>query len=90
MLADPKLAKIRAALLQGAASLKGYTLQRDQLLFKGRLVIRKHSPLISSLLHEFHGSKIGGHSWVLKTYKRLAMEFYWKGMRRDVDSFVAA
>lgn len=42
------------------------------------------------LLTEFHGSKIGGHSGVLKTFKWLSSEFFWYGMKWDVISFVAA
>lgn len=46
------------------------------------MVIPQHSPLIPTLLQTFHGSKLGGHSG--------AMEFYWEGMRRNVESYVAA
>lgn len=88
--ADPELSKTVEGLLDGTQLSAGFTLQRGHLLYKGRLVVPLKSPLIPTLLREFHSSKIGGHSGVLKTYKRLALEFFWRGMRKDVESFVAA
>lgn len=39
---------------------------------------------IFHLLQEFHGSLVDGHSGVQKTYRRILVELYWKGMHRDV------
>ncbi|EXC02267.1 Transposon Ty3-I Gag-Pol polyprotein [Morus notabilis] len=87
---DLELNKTIEGLLAGTHSSMGFTLQRGHLLYKGRLVVPPKSPLIPILLREFHSSKIGGHSGVLKTYKRLALEFFWRRMRKDVESFMAA
>lgn len=46
------------------------------------------SPIIITLLKEFHSSPIGGHSGFLRTYKRLASVLYWQGMKKDVKRFV--
>ena len=32
----------------------------------------------------------GGHTGILKTYKRVAEQFYWKGMKTSIEKFVAA
>ena len=40
-------------------------------------------------MHEFHSTLQGGHTGVLKTYKRIAEQFYWKGMKQSVEKFVA-
>ena len=62
----------------------------QRLLYRGRLVFPRTSSHIPQLLAEFHGSAIGGHSGVLKTYRRLATELYWVGMKKDVEEMVAS
>ena len=59
------------------------------LLHKGRLVLPRNSNLIPSILIEFHMGLVGGHPGVLRTYKRVAQDFYWQGMRGDIQKFVA-
>lgn len=60
------------------------------LLYKGRILIPPSSPLRTTLLHEFHNSKVGGHSGVLRTYSRLAQSFFWEAMKKDVRQHVWA
>ncbi|KAL0541112.1 hypothetical protein IC582_021147 [Cucumis melo] len=36
------------------------------------------------MLSTYHDSVVGGHSRFLRTYKRLASELYWPGMKTDV------
>lgn len=52
------------------------------------VVIPQGSPFIPKLLEQFHSSAIGGHEGSLKTYKRLAQEVTWRGMRKDVKYIV--
>ena len=64
-------------------------MERHGLLFcGGRIFIPSHTPLVSSLLAEFHDSKLGGHASSLKTFKRLSALFFWEGMRKDVEEYV--
>lgn len=58
------------------------------LLYKGHTVISKNSALISNLLNEFHSTPSGGHSVFLRTYRRLAGNLYWKGMKKTIKEFV--
>lgn len=46
------------------------------------------SPL--ALLKEYHDSPLGGHAGELKTYLRLATEWYWVGMRKDISTYIRA
>ena len=48
------------------------------------------APFITILLNEYHNGHVGGHSGVLKTYKRIGADFYWKGMRKEIEQYVAA
>nr|KAJ0228165.1 hypothetical protein LSAT_V11C100046520 [Lactuca sativa] len=69
---------------------KGYTMEGGKLMYKGRLVIPQKSELIPKLLKEFHDSVMGGHAGELRTYQRLAAEWYWVGMRKSVQKHVQA
>lgn len=65
-----------------------FTLLNGILYREGRLVIPSKSSLIPTLLHQFHSSAMGGHEGALKTFKRLSQEVFWKGMRKDVVTFI--
>ena len=53
-------------------------------------MLAKFSPFIPVLLREYHDSPYGGHTGEQKTYLRLAREWYWEGMRRQVMQYVRA
>ncbi|KAG8642458.1 hypothetical protein MANES_12G088990v8 [Manihot esculenta] len=46
--------------------------------------------ILSLILQEFHDSPCGGHSGVLRTYKRIASHFFWPSMRKQIQEYVAA
>lgn len=46
------------------------------------------SNIKSIMLKEFHESPVGGHAGVQRTYIRLSTNFYWPGMKKDVQEFV--
>lgn len=41
------------------------------------------------ILFECHDGKIGGHSVVLKTVKRVQTMFHWEGLHKSVQQFVS-
>lgn len=86
--ADPHLAKIKQRLLDDQDAYPRYSLDHGILLYKGRLVLPKASPLVPALLQEGHASVVGGHSGFLRTYKRLTRDFFWVGMKNDIKEFV--
>lgn len=53
-------------------------------------MIPTNSPFIPALLRQFHDSAVGGHEGVLKNFKIMAREVYWKGMRSDITTFIKA
>ena len=67
-----------------------YTWRNGLVCYKNRVVIPPNSPIIKQLLREFHDSPIGGHSGVLRTYKRLAQQFYWPSMFQIVQDYVSS
>ncbi|TYK23171.1 Ty3/gypsy retrotransposon protein [Cucumis melo var. makuwa] len=64
-----------------------YTIHQGVLKFKGRLVLSKTSTLIPTIMHTYHDSVFGGHSGFLRTYKRIAGELYWNGMKSDIKKY---
>ncbi|GAU42300.1 hypothetical protein TSUD_136860 [Trifolium subterraneum] len=85
---DERLSKIRTELLQHPGAHPGYEYKNDVLLYEGRLVISNKSLLIPTLLDEFHSSPQGGHSGFYKTYRRLAANVYWVGMKGVIQEYV--
>lgn len=86
--ADPVLQKLKRELLTTGSEYAGYTLTDGKLLYKGRFVIPKGSTLKQVLLQEYHDGVMGGHSGELKTYLRLANDWFWVGMRKDIGRYI--
>lgn len=61
-----------------------FSIQNGMLKYKNRLVLSKNSTLIPFVLNTYHDSVVGVHSGFLRTFKRLASELYWEGMKVDV------
>lgn len=40
------------------------------------------------ILEEYHGSAVGGHKGMTKTYKRIRQNFFWPKLKRDVVNFI--
>ncbi|WKA08976.1 hypothetical protein VitviT2T_026656 [Vitis vinifera] len=58
------------------------------LLYKGKVVVPADHSLRAKLLYEVHDSKVGGHSGILRTYRRLQQQFYWPKIHKVVQEYV--
>lgn len=87
---DPFIQQLMVAIQGGSNPPLGYTVVQNQLMYKGRLVIPTSSYLIPILLKEYHDSPLGGHSGEFKTYQRIAQEWFWVGMRKQIATYVQA
>ncbi|KAJ9543643.1 hypothetical protein OSB04_023350 [Centaurea solstitialis] len=85
---NKELQGVLSDLQQDPQSRPGFILRNGVLLHKGRLVLASDSPLIKDILQEFHSSLLGGHSGFLRTYKRIASNVYWIGMKNSIQEFV--
>jgi hypothetical protein len=74
---------------QDSSALDTFTWKNDSLWYKDLLYLCKNSQLKQKVLLELHTSPIGGHSRFLKTYHRVKKEFFWDGLKTDVQRFVA-
>lgn len=75
-------------LFQRAASdpTDNYVVKNGLCFYKQRVVVPR--ALRGRLLHEFHDSKVAGHSGVLRTFKQLVQQFYWPSMYKSVQEYV--
>ncbi|XP_061355955.1 26S proteasome regulatory subunit 8 homolog A-like isoform X1 [Gastrolobium bilobum] len=53
--------------------------------FKNRIYLAADSDLIQDILAQFHDST---HEGYFKTLQRLRLNFYWKGLRRDLKRYI--
>lgn len=52
------------------------------------MVLPSSSQYKETIIREFHDTPVGGHSGILRTFKRLAANFLWLGMKKDMQYFV--
>jgi hypothetical protein len=76
-------------LQQNSGASDTFTWKNDSLRYKDRLYLCKNSQLKQKVLLELHTSPVGGHSGFLKTYYRVKKDFFWDGLKTDVQRFVA-
>ncbi|KAG6402647.1 hypothetical protein SASPL_134849 [Salvia splendens] len=85
---SPKLKQIVASISDGTAP--SHLSYCDGLIYYNRRVyVDASSPSRLDLLHEHHSTLTAGHPGVERTFRRLAMSFFWPKMRKDVEKFVA-
>jgi len=65
-----------------------YQWTQNLLYRKGKLVVGNDLSLQQHIIHLFHHSPLGGHSWVVVTKKKVGIRFYWKGLGKAVRNFV--
>ena len=88
-LTDPELQQLHVQHTQSLLP-DGYSVHHGLILFDKKLFLPSTSPLIHKILLEFHSSPQGGHFGILKTYKRIAEQFYWKNMKKIVANFISS
>jgi hypothetical protein len=86
---DEKVWTLIERLQQDSGASDTFTWKNDSLWYKDRLYLCKNSQLKQKVLLELHTSPVGGHSGFLKTYHRVMKDFFWDGLKTDVQRFVA-
>jgi hypothetical protein len=86
---DEKVWTLIQRLQQDSSTSDTFTWKNDSLWYKDRLYLCKKSQLKKKVLLELHTSPVGGHSGFLKTYHRVKNDFFWDGLKNDVQRFVA-
>ncbi|KAM3257943.1 hypothetical protein ACQJBY_049956 [Aegilops geniculata] len=76
-------------LLQNNEEHQDYTLSSGILRYQGKIVVGHDNQLRQKLLNALHSSPVGGHSGMRATYHRIKGIFYWPGLKKDTETFVA-
>ncbi|XP_050906359.1 uncharacterized protein LOC127120018 [Lathyrus oleraceus] len=84
---DKVLLKIIDDLDEKPDSRPGFKYKQEVLFYEDRLVLSAQSSLIPKMLAEFHVTLEGGHSGFYRTYRRLAANVYWIGMKARVQAY---
>ena len=85
---DARMVSIRDRVQYGMAD-EGWTIHTDGgLLYRERVVVPQLTYLREEILREFHCSRFSLHPSGLKMYHDLHHQYYWSGMKRQVEDFV--
>ena len=63
--------------------------KNDSLWYKDRLYLYKNSQIKQKNLRELHTSPLEAHLGFLKTYHRVKKDFFWDGLKSNIQKFVA-
>jgi hypothetical protein len=74
---------------QGTPPDPHYREKNGKLFWNSKLVIPHQPELIKIILEEYHSSVIGGHAGIKRTKARIASQFYWPTLHKDVQEFVS-
>jgi len=85
---DKSLLHIYQSCVRNASKFGDYTLYKDVIVRKGRIMVPNDHTLINLILAEFHASKVGGHAGTTRTIARIGAQFYWPKMRKDIKKFI--
>jgi hypothetical protein len=85
---DEKVWTLIQRLQQDSSASDTFTWKNDSLWYKDCLYLCKNSQLKQKVLLELHTSPVGGHLGFLKTYHRVKKEFFWDGLKTDVQRFL--
>jgi hypothetical protein len=86
---DPVTQKMLTKLFVDSGAIPKFTLKNGVLGYKSRIWIGNVPSFHTQLISVLHESALGSHSRAPITYRRLKQHFAWKGMRQDVQKFVA-
>jgi len=67
---------------------KHYRWINEELRRKGKLVVGNDVELHQSILQWLHSSPAGRHSVITATMQRVKSILYWKGMNKDIKTFI--
>lgn len=85
---DPFIQQVKQDLAVGNSVPKGYSLRQNILYYKDIIVLPSTRNITDMFLKQYHDSLRGGHAGDMKTYQRLAAEWFWPGMQKSVISYV--
>jgi hypothetical protein len=88
--ADPESTKLLQELSVDPQCHPPFTLHNGIIRHSGRIWISSNPQLQQRIISALHDSALGGHSGFPVTHSRVRKLFFWRGLKHDVKTFVAA
>lgn len=85
---DGTISEIIEKLKKDSKAKKHFSWSQDVLRRKNKIVVPANVPLRNSILDWLHCSSQGGHSGRDVTVQRVKSLFYWKGLAKDIQSYL--
>ena len=82
---DSSLSKTIQRLANDHFFVPHYSWDGASLRYKGHLVFPQITDIQQVIFYEIHASPSVGHSTSLNTYERAHRNFFWKGMKREIQ-----
>ena len=86
---DPETRKLIEEVENNKATNSKYSWEKDILWYKQRIYLASLSKFKTQVLKENHDSPIVGHVGFFKTYHNIHQFFFWKGMKNDIQKYLA-
>jgi len=86
---DPTFLDYRHRIQDTPEAYPDCVIHQEIILQKGHLWLPKDSPIIHTIITEFHNTPTRGHMGVAKTMERVGENFIWPSMRKDIKLFVS-
>ena len=77
------------SLRQDPSTYDTFSWKNDSLWYKDHLYLCNNSQLKQNILLVLHTYPLGGKSLFLETYHKVKKEFFWDGLKSDIQKFVA-
>lgn len=87
---DDEAKQLLAQLILNPTGVEHFSLLNRVIRFQGRIWLGKFEDAHQAALLALHASGVGGHSGITATYNRIKKLFYWPGMKKDVQKYVAS
>lgn len=85
---DPAAQQLLTKLAVQSPDQEGYSLSQGLIRHNGKVWVASNFALQTKIIAAMHSSPIGGHLGVNATYYRVKNNFCWKGLKKNVHSFV--
>jgi predicted metal-dependent hydrolase len=85
---DPELVKLIKQWYSNELDHQKYSLRQGLLLYKNRIPIGRAVQLQQQVLNYVHCDLAAGHSGYERTMQRAQIDFYWRGMKKNIKKFI--
>lgn len=86
---DAEIQSLLEKIATGDTSVQEFTVHDGLIKKGGKIWLGSDTTLKRTILRSVHDSAVGGHSGVRATYHRMHRNFAWKGMKKDVEEYIA-